>query len=117
MHGLLGILLLRWHHRLGLILLLRRKLIDLLRHWLSLVLLKGLLLLWHVHVADGRLLLKVGVWLLLVESLLLIGVLRCMLVDLVRLQGVHGLLLHVMRLGSLLLSLLLRQNSSLGYSL
>ena len=77
--------MLRWHHRLGLILLLRWKLIDLLSHWLSLILLKGLLLRWHVHVADGRLLLKVGVLLLLVESLLLIGVLRCMLVDLVSL--------------------------------
>lgn len=121
MHWLLSILLLRrWHHRLGLKLLLW-KLIDLLSHRLSLVLLKGLLLWLHLHVAHGRLLMNVGVCLLLlllVDSLLLIRVLRCMLVDLVRLQGVHGLLLHVVRLWSLLLSLLLlSQNTSLGYSL
>jgi hypothetical protein len=106
MHGLL-VLLLRWHHRLGLIVLLGQ-LTNLLSHRLSLVLLKGLLLRLHLHVAHGRLLIDIGAWLLCVESLLLNRVLRGMLVDLVLLQGVHWLLLHVMTLGSLLLSLLLR---------
>ena len=108
MHGLLLVCLLRWHHRLGLIVLLGQ-LTDLLSHWLSLVLLMGLLLRLHLHVPHGRLLIDIGTWLLLVESLLLIRVLRGMLVDLVLLQGVHRLLLHVMTLWwSLLLSLLLR---------
>jgi len=77
----------------------------------------GLLLRLHLHVAHGHLLIDIGAWLLLVESLLLIRVLRGMLVDLVMLQGVHRQLLHVMTLGSLFLSLLLRQQNGLGHSL
>lgn len=122
-NGLLRILLLRLHHRLGLILLLLRLLRDLLLHGLSLILLRDWLLLRrHLHVAHGSLRMHVRVGSLLIESLLVVGILLLLLlgsmaIDLMRLLlGMHRLS-HVLRgLQRLLLRLLLRQKPWLGHS-